>query len=150
MKTLAAVLVKKKKIKILNLDLPDLKKGQILVKMKFSSICHTQIQEIDGSRGKDKFLPHCLGHEATGLVIKIGKGVKKVKPRDKVCLSWVPSSGINAGGTTYYYNKNTGETSWEKPDADVSQAFVPATKLFNLFLKQDFFLILPSQMMKIT
>jgi Zn-dependent alcohol dehydrogenase len=85
--------------------LPDLKKGQILVKMKFSSICHTQIQEIDGSRGKDKFLPHCLGHEATGLVIKVGKEVKKVKPRDKVCLSWVPSSGINAGGTTYYYNK---------------------------------------------
>ena len=104
MKTLAAVLVKKKKIKILNLNLPE-KKGQILVKMKFSSICHTQIQEIDGSRGKDKFLPHCLGHEATGLVIKIGKGVKKVKPSDKVCLSWVPSTGINAGGTTYSYNK---------------------------------------------
>ena len=44
---------------------------------KYSSICHTQLQEILGLRGKDKFLPHCLGHEATGVVVNIGKGVKK-------------------------------------------------------------------------
>ena len=67
----AAVLIKKNKIKIKNLILPKLEKGQVLVKIKYSSICHTQIQEIDGLRGKDLYLPHCLGHEAVSLLINI-------------------------------------------------------------------------------
>ena len=73
----AAVLIKKNKIKIKNLILPKLEKGQVLVKIKYSSICHTQIQEIDGLRGKDLYLPHCLGHEASGVVIDKHQSVKK-------------------------------------------------------------------------
>jgi len=98
----AIILVKKKKIQFKKIRVPELKKGQLLVKIKYTSICHTQIQEIDGVRGKDNFLPHCLGHEATGLVIKKNNSVKKFKVNDKVCLSWVPSEGFNAGGTTYF------------------------------------------------
>ena len=52
----AATLIKKNKIKILNLKTPKLNNGQVLVKIKYSSICHTQIQEIFGLRGKDKYL----------------------------------------------------------------------------------------------
>tara|TARA_B100000029_G_C17575196_1_gene957937 strand:+ start:1625 stop:2647 length:1023 start_codon:yes stop_codon:yes gene_type:complete len=99
----AATLIKKKLVKVLNLKLPKLSRGQILVKIKYTSICHTQLQEIDGLRGRDRFLPHCLGHEATGIVLKTGKSVKKVKKNDKVCLSWVTSDGINAGGSKYYH-----------------------------------------------
>ena len=79
--------------KVLNLNLPKIKKGQVLVRIRYSSICHTQIQEIMGLRGKDRFLPHCLGHEATGLVKQIGPGVNKVKIHDKVCLTWIQSEG---------------------------------------------------------
>ena len=35
--------------------------------------------EIEGKRGKDKWLPHLLGHEAYGKVIDIGSNVKKIK-----------------------------------------------------------------------
>ena len=101
MKFKAAVLVKKKKIEILDLYLPKLRKGQVLVKIFYTSICHTQIQEIDGLRGKDLFLPHCLGHEATGIVVDKHYSVNKIKKSDQVCLSWINSSGINAGGVTY-------------------------------------------------
>ena len=105
MRSKAAVLIKNKKIKLLNLNLPTLKKGQVLVKISYASICYTQIQEIDGERGKDHYIPHCLGHEATGKVIKINQKVKKVKSGDNVCLTWVFSKGINAGGSIYSYNK---------------------------------------------
>ena len=102
METLAAVLLNKKEIKIKKIKIPELSYGQVLVKIKYSSICHTQLQEIEGLRGKDSFLPHCLGHEATGIVVKKDKSVKKFKKDDKVCLSWVPSTGKNSGGTVYY------------------------------------------------
>lgn len=105
MKIQAATLVKKNNIKVLNLDIPNLKYGEILVKIIYSSICHTQVQEISGLRGKDKYLPHCLGHEATGVVKKIGPGVKKVKLKDKVCLTWIKSNGKNVNGTQYFYKK---------------------------------------------
>ncbi len=99
--TKAAVLFKKNDVRIVNLKLPLLKESQVLVKIKYTSICHTQLQEIFGLRGKDKYLPHCLGHEATGIVKNIGKNVKKVKINDKVCLTWVPSEGKGSKNTQY-------------------------------------------------
>ena len=50
----AATLIKKNLIKVLKLKLPKLGKGEVLVKVYYSSICHTQIQEILGMIGKDK------------------------------------------------------------------------------------------------
>lgn len=100
-KTKAAVLIKKNKLKILDLYIPELQEGQVLIKIKYSSICHTQLQEIEGTRGKDKYIPHCLGHEATGIVIKVSKKVKKVKRGDKVCLTWIKSKGSICYNTKY-------------------------------------------------
>ena len=37
--------------------------GQVLVELKYSGICGSQIGEIDGVKGTDKFLPHLMGHE---------------------------------------------------------------------------------------
>ena len=99
----AATLFKKKKIKVVKLKTPNLKTGQVLVKIKYTSICHTQFQEINGLRGKDKYLPHCLGHEATGTIVEIGSEVKKVKVKDKVLLSWIKSDGLDAYGVKYNF-----------------------------------------------
>ena len=64
----SAVLLSRNKIVIDRLRFPKLRYGQALVKILYSSICHTQVQEIIGQRGKDHYLPHCLGHEAVGLI----------------------------------------------------------------------------------
>ena len=47
-----------------------LSRGQVLVKIFYSGICGSQLGEISGKKGKDKFLPHLLGHEGTGIVKK--------------------------------------------------------------------------------
>ena len=99
----AATLIAKNKIKLLKVKFPKLEYGKILVQIKYSSICHTQLQEISGMRGKDNYLPHCLGHEATAVVVATGKGVKKVKKNDNVCLTWVNSAGISTKGVKYKY-----------------------------------------------
>ena len=90
-----------------DIEIPELKTGQVLVKIAYSGICHSQINEVRGYRGEDKYLPHMLGHEATGIVIKICQDVTKVKPNDKVVLGWIRGKGIDAGGSIYKLGNKT-------------------------------------------
>lgn len=105
-KTIAAILVEQKKnLVIAEIDLPKtLDVGQTLVKIYYSGICGSQIGEIDGVKGEDKWLPHLLGHEGSGKVLAIGPGVKCVKPNDKVVLHWKASKGIESSNPNYIWN----------------------------------------------
>jgi len=94
----AAILVKSNNPLIVqDVEIPSvLEFGQVLVEVYYSGICGAQINEIEALKGPDKFLPHLLGHEGSGVVKKIGKGVKTVNPGDKVVLHWRPSQGIQS------------------------------------------------------
>jgi S-(hydroxymethyl)glutathione dehydrogenase/alcohol dehydrogenase len=108
MKTNAAVLVETgKPLEIVALEIPALKPGQVLVRISHSGVCHTQLLECRGHRGVDKFLPHALGHEGSGVVEDVGAGVKKVKVGDRVILSWMKGSGHDVPGTVYQWNKRS-------------------------------------------
>ena len=104
MKTTAAVLVETgKPLALARLDVPALQPGQVLVEIAFSGVCHTQVLECRGHRGEDPYLPHCLGHEGSGLVCDIGPAVTKVKAGDRVILSWVKGSGTDVPRTVYHW-----------------------------------------------
>src|SRR5205809_8066506 len=94
----AAMLVENNKpLIVAQLGRPEeLSFGQVHVRIHFSGICGAQINEIEGAKGPDKFLPHLLGHEGSGTVLRTGPGVKTVKPGDCVVLHWRPSSGLQA------------------------------------------------------
>ncbi|MDB5988743.1 MAG: adhC2 [Herbaspirillum sp.] len=84
------------------IDMPEaLEVGQVLVKIDVSGICGSQIGEIDGAKGEDKYLPHLLGHEASGVVESVGPGVRFVKPGDHVVLHWRKSQGIESIAPKY-------------------------------------------------
>lgn len=102
MKTLAAVLCKiGEPLRIEELTIPELKPGQVLVNISYSGVCHTQLNELRGLKGEDKFLPHTLGHEGSGVVEAIGPGVDKVKPGDRVVLTWIRGSGTDVPSASY-------------------------------------------------
>jgi S-(hydroxymethyl)glutathione dehydrogenase / alcohol dehydrogenase len=102
MKTLAAVLEKiNSPLSIEELTIPGLKLGQVLVKIAYSGICHTQLNEIRGLKGEDKYLPHTLGHEGSGIVKNIGPTVSKVKIGDHVVLTWIKGKGLDVPQTKY-------------------------------------------------
>lgn len=84
-----------------DLEIPALKAGQVLVQIAFSGVCHSQLMEVRGRRGTDPYVPHLLGHEATGVVRAAGSEVTKVSPGDRVILSWIRGSGLDAGGCVY-------------------------------------------------
>ena len=105
----AAVLTKNNSpLKIINkLKFTKLRRGQVLVRILHSAICRSQIMEIEGKRGKDKYLPHLLGHEGAGIVHRVGAGVKKVTKGDKIFLSWIKGKGLDSGGTKIINQKKT-------------------------------------------
>jgi S-(hydroxymethyl)glutathione dehydrogenase/alcohol dehydrogenase len=108
MKFQAAVLTEVKQPLVLDeLEVPLLDVGQVLVKVICSGICGSQIGEINGVKGEDKFLPHLLGHEATATVLETGPGVTTVKERDRVVLHWRPGTGIQ-GMCPQYKSKSLG------------------------------------------
>lgn len=101
-KTLAAILVEQRKpLELAEVELPKLTYGQVLVEIKATRICGSQVGEIDGVKGPDKYLPHLLGHEAGGVVLEVGPEVKHVSSGDRVVCHWRPGVGIDAGGSVY-------------------------------------------------
>lgn len=107
--TLAAILVAQQRpLEIAEITLPEtLDVGQVLVEFAYSGICGSQIGEIEGVKGQDNWLPHLLGHEASGKVLAIGAGVKHVKPGDTVVAHWRPSLGIEATTPRYEWQGRT-------------------------------------------
>ena len=83
------------------IECPALGRGQVLVKIAYSGVCHSQLMEAKGRRGEDAYLPHLLGHEGTGKVIELGEGVTKVKPGELVVLGWIKGNGLDGGGVRY-------------------------------------------------
>ena len=104
----AAVLNKlKKPLKIVkNINLPEPRKDQVLIKMIYTAICGSQVFEVDGKRGKDRYLPHMLGHEGTGRIVKIGNPNLKLKKNDKVFLSWIKKDNKKNNLIQYINPKN--------------------------------------------
>jgi S-(hydroxymethyl)glutathione dehydrogenase / alcohol dehydrogenase len=83
------------------IEVPELMSGQVLVKMAYSGVCRTQLMEVSGQRGEDKYLPHLLGHEGCGQVVSIGPDVTKVSEGEWVILGWIKGEGLNASGAKY-------------------------------------------------
>jgi S-(hydroxymethyl)glutathione dehydrogenase/alcohol dehydrogenase len=102
MKTRAAVLYElNAPLRIEELTVPELQPGQVLVEVAFSGVCHSQLMEVRGKRGKDRFLPHLLGHEGSGVVMGVGSEVSKVGKGDKVVLTWIKAQGAECAGAKY-------------------------------------------------
>jgi S-(hydroxymethyl)glutathione dehydrogenase/alcohol dehydrogenase len=110
----AAILVESNKPLVIDeIQYPsELQYGQVLVKILYSGICGAQLNEINASKGPDKFLPHLLGHEGSGIVLKTGHGVSTVKEGDHVVLHWRPSSGIQAPPAKYNWDGKVVNAGW--------------------------------------
>ena len=110
----AAILIEQRQPLVVDeVELPSaLEVGQVLVKVHYSGICGSQLGEIDGAKGEDKFLPHLLGHEASGTVEAIGPGVKHVKPGDTVVLHWRKGLGIEGAPPVYKWRGQKLNAGW--------------------------------------
>lgn len=82
---------KSKPLAIEELELDDPSHGEVLVKIAAAGLCHSDLSVIDGNRPRPT--PMALGHEAAGVVEKLGPGVDDLKLGDHVVMVFVPSCG---------------------------------------------------------
>ena len=139
MKTQAAVLFEiNQPLRIVDLEIPKLKRGQVLVDIAYSGICHSQLNEIKGLKGEDKYLPHTLGHEGSGIVLEVGQDVAKVCLGDHVVLTWIKGDGSNIPSSVYQSTEgsiNSGAISVFLQKAVISEnRLIPISK--NMPLKE--------------
>jgi len=66
------------------LDVEEPRDGEILVRIVASGICHTDINVHERDRSPK---PIVLGHEGAGIVERVGRGVTRLAPGDRVILS---------------------------------------------------------------
>lgn len=76
-------------IQEVELDAPN--DYEVHIKVGAAGICRSDLHFMRGTGHID--LPAVLGHEGSGTVINVGKGVTKVKPGDRVIMSFVSSCG---------------------------------------------------------
>ncbi len=72
-------------------EIPDPRSGQVVVKLISTGVCHSQLHQI-----KDPSLPRpaILGHEAAGVVTKVGKDVKDLAEGDHAIVTWIPKTPV--------------------------------------------------------
>ena len=110
----AAILVEQNRELIVDdVEIPEeLHLGQVLVKVSVSGICGSQIGEIKGVKGQDRFLPHLMGHEGCGEIIKTGPGVKNLSIGDRVCLHWRQGIGLQSEPPIYKWKGKNLNAGW--------------------------------------
>ena len=82
---------KSKPLTIEEVELDGPGRGEVLVKIGAAGLCHSDLSVIEGNRPRPT--PMVLGHEAAGIVEKLGPDVDDLKVGDHVVMVFVPSCG---------------------------------------------------------
>ena len=70
-------------LQIVEVDVAPPKKGEVLIKISHTGVCHTDAFTLSGDDPEGVF-PAILGHEGAAVVVEVGEGVTSVKPGDHV------------------------------------------------------------------
>ena len=78
----AGVVHAREDIRFEEIEKPVPKKGQVLIKVKYTGICGSDVPRVNGDACH--FFPNVLGHEFSGTVEAVGEGVTKIRPGSRV------------------------------------------------------------------
>jgi S-(hydroxymethyl)glutathione dehydrogenase/alcohol dehydrogenase len=81
-----------KPLSVEEVDLEGPKKGEVLVRIVATGVCHTDAYTLSGDDPEGAF-PSILGHEGGGIVEEVGAGVTSVQVGDHVIPLYTPECG---------------------------------------------------------
>ncbi len=77
------------KLEIKEVEIPQPKLGEVLIRMEACGVCHTDLHAAHGDWPVKPKLPVIPGHEGVGIVEQIGQGVTSLKKGDRVGIPWL-------------------------------------------------------------
>lgn len=89
MATMKAVVVSDRldgTVDIKDVPVPQVGHGQVLAKIEYSGVCHTDLHVAAGDFGQKP--GRILGHEGVGVITEVGPGVDHLKVGDRVSVPW--------------------------------------------------------------
>ncbi|WMC91169.1 zinc-dependent alcohol dehydrogenase family protein [Kineothrix sp. MB12-C1] len=83
----AAVFYGEKDLRIEEIEIPKPGCGEVLLKVHACGVCGTDVHIYEGDEGAAKSpAGTVLGHEFSGEIVEVGKGVTRLKAGDRVCV----------------------------------------------------------------
>ncbi|QNK80241.1 alcohol dehydrogenase AdhP [Nakamurella sp. PAMC28650] len=79
-------------LEIQELAIPDPGPGQVLVRIEYSGLCHTDIHAANGDWPAKPVPPFIPGHEGIGFVERLGLGVQEPAVGTRVAIAWLGSA----------------------------------------------------------
>lgn len=83
--------IEKKPLELMEMEKPKIKTNEILVKVGFCGVCHTDLHAVEGELRLPK-KPLVPGHQVVGMVEEIGDEVTRFKKGDRVGMAWLHSA----------------------------------------------------------
>ena len=93
-KTMKAAVVRsfREPLRIEERPVPVPGRGQVLIQVAASGVCHTDLHAADGDWPLKPQPPFVPGHEGAGHVVAVGDGVTSIKEGDTVGVAWLFSA----------------------------------------------------------
>ena len=73
-------------------DIEGPKRGEVLLQVKATGVCHTDAYTLSG-KDPEGIFPCIMGHEGGAVVAEVGAGVSGLKPGDHVIPLYIPECG---------------------------------------------------------
>ena len=88
----ALLLSEYKKLSVVEMPTPEIGDDDVLVRVRACGICGSDIHGYDGSTGR-RIPPLVMGHEAAGVIERVGQGVRGLAAGDRVSFDSTVSCG---------------------------------------------------------
>jgi propanol-preferring alcohol dehydrogenase len=75
-------------LRVADLPIPEPAADQVLLRVRACAVCRTDLHVLDGELPNPK-LPLVLGHQIVGTVARVGGGVERFAPGDRVGVPWL-------------------------------------------------------------
>ncbi|WP_440135203.1 NAD(P)-dependent alcohol dehydrogenase [Chitinophaga sancti] len=120
--------------------------NDILIAIKFSGICHSDIHTVRGHWGKQQY-PLVPGHEIAGIVMAVGKNVTKFKIGDKAGVGCMVDSCMECEsckhGEEHYCDRHETAFTYGFPDKTSPSGITQGGYANNLVVRDHFAIRIP-------